>query len=75
MTTKDYYRAVLLGVVIGMSFLSLFYVLGVAVDVKEPQEPKSDFKVVANYEGCDIIRWTNHNLAEYQYFMRCKDVQ
>ena len=74
MSNKDYYRAMIFGGITAAIFIGLFYMLGVAVDVKEPQEPKSDFKVVANYEGCDIIRWTNSNLAEYKYFMRCKDV-
>lgn len=72
MSDKDYYRAMILGGVLAIIFISLFYMLGVAVDVKKPQKSRDDFKVVANYQGCDIIRWTNGNLAVYQYFMKCE---
>ena len=76
MSKLDYYRAVLLGAVIGMSFLTLFYMLSVAIDVKEPktqpQTPKSNFEVVDEYKGCDIVRWTQSNLAEYKYFLDCR---
>ena len=37
----------------------------------EPQKPKSNFEVVANYQGCDIIRWENSMFAEYKYFLHC----
>jgi len=72
MSKLDYYRAVLLGVVLGMSFLTLFYMLNVAIDVKEPETSKSNFEVVDEYKGCDVVRWTQSNLAEYKYFLHCR---
>jgi hypothetical protein len=73
MNKYDYYRAVLFGVVMGMSFLTLFYMVNVALDTKdpEPEKPKTNAEVVDTYRGCDIIRWTDHQLAEYKYFMDC----
>ena len=71
MTKNDYYRAVLLGVVIGVGFLSLFYVFLGPEDNIKPVEPKSNFEVVDNYKGCDVVRWTNNQLAEYKYFLDC----
>lgn len=34
-----------------------------------PTKPSS--KVVGTYKECDIVRWTNHQLAEYKYFLYC----
>jgi hypothetical protein len=70
MNSNDYYRAVLLGVVVGMALLSLFMVINPGEDVK-PVEPKSNVEVVDNYKGCDVVRWTNNQLAEYKYFLHC----
>ena len=71
MNTNDYYRAVLLGVVVGMASLSLFVVFLIPEDNIKPVEPKSNFEVVDNYKGCDVVRWTNNQLAEYKYFLHC----
>ena len=74
MRNTDYYRATLLGVVIGMSFFTLCYmVFGVALDVKEtqPEKPKSNFEVVDKYKNCDLLRWTDHQLADYKYVLYC----
>ena len=71
MKSADYYRAVLLGVIVGMGFLSLFYVFLSPVENVKPVEPKGNFEVVDTYNGCDIIRWTQSNFAEYKYFLHC----
>jgi hypothetical protein len=73
MRNSDYYRAVLLGAVLGMSFLALFYMINVAVDVKDPEPAKveSNTKVVDTYKGCDIVQWHYNPLSEYKYFLHC----
>jgi hypothetical protein len=74
MNRTDYYRAWILGVVCGMSFLALFYMLNVALDTKEPVEPpkpQSNFTVIEKYKGCEVVRWTQSNFAEYKYFLHC----
>jgi hypothetical protein len=75
MNTNDYYRAVLLGVVVGMAFLSLFMVINPGEDVKpaEALDSKGSFTVVDNYKGCDVVQWHYSMLAEYKYFLDCKD--
>jgi hypothetical protein len=70
MKSNDYYRAVLLGVIVGMGVLSLFMVINPGEDVK-PIEPDQKFEVVDTYKGCDVVRWTNNQLAEYKYFLDC----
>lgn len=72
MRNFDYYRAVLLGVVLGMASLSLFYMVGVALDTKlQPEAPKSKFEVVDKYKNCDLLRWTDNQLADYKYVLYC----
>jgi hypothetical protein len=71
MNRQDYYRAVLLGVVIGMGFLSLFVLINPGGDVK-PVEPDQKFEVVDTYKECDIVRYTPDNSARYSYFLDCR---
>ena len=72
MNTTYYYRAVLLGVVLGMGFLSLFYVFISPVENAEALEHKSNFEVVDTYKGCDVVQWHYSMLAEYKYFLICE---
>jgi len=65
----DYYRAVLLGAVVAAFFLSMFYVF---TREDKPQKPQNNFEVVDSYKGCEIVRWTQSNLAEYKYFLDCR---
>ena len=39
-------------------------------DVRNPTS--SNAEVVGKYRECDIIQWTQHNLAEYKYFLYCE---
>jgi len=66
---RDCYRAVLLGAVVAAFFLSMFYVF---TREDKPQKPQSNFEVVDSYKGCDVVRYTNPNLANYQYFLDCR---
>ena len=72
MNTTDYYRAVLLGVVVGMASLSLIVMISTREDVK-PVESKSNFEVVDTYKGCDVLRYTDSSMATYKYFLDCTD--
>jgi hypothetical protein len=65
MSKSDYYRAWLLGIVCGMSFLSLFYMVNVALDTKELQpQPKSNFEVVDTYNGCKCPVMDNEEMPD-----------
>ena len=67
---RDLDRAMLLGVVLGMIFLSLFYII--KPDTKnQPETPKSNFTVVDKYENCDVVQWSYGGLADYKYFLYC----
>ena len=73
MNRIDYYRAVLLGAVMGISFLTLFHMVFISVDVKEPEPetPKSNFTVIDKYKGCNVVQWHYGMLADYKYFLHC----
>jgi hypothetical protein len=72
MNRPDYYRAVLLGIVVGMGFLSMFYVFfGTGDTTKTPPQPTSNFEVVDKYKDCDLLRWSDRGLAEYKYVLYC----
>jgi len=72
MSRIDYYRAVLLGVIVGMGVLSLFMVINPGEDVK-PSPPDQKFEVVDTYKGCEVVRYTPDNSARYTYFLDCKN--
>ena len=72
MNTTDYYRAVLLGVIVGMGLLSLMVLIHPGENVKEPVEPKGSFEVVDTYKDrCDVVRYTVPIEAKYHYFLDC----
>jgi hypothetical protein len=72
MSKFDYYRAVLLGVIIGMASLSLMVLIHPGENVKEPVDTKGSFEVVDTYKDrCDVVRYTDSSMATYKYFLDC----
>jgi len=64
-------KPVIFGVTVAvLSILLLFYMIK-PNQPTEVTEPKSNFEVVDNYRGCDLIRWSNSQLAEYKYVLYC----
>jgi len=64
-------KPVIFGVtVVVLSILLLFYMIK-PNQLEEVLEPKSNFEVVDNYRGCDLVRWTSSQLAEYKYVLYC----
>lgn len=61
-------------VVLGITLL--FCVMFISLNSKDSQtKSKSNFEVVDTYKGCELLRWNNHQLAEYKYFLYCKDTK
>lgn len=71
MNRVSYYRAVLLGAILATAFLTFYYTFREDSNSK-PQKPQSNFEVVDTYKGCDVVRYDNPNLANYQYFLDCR---
>ena len=69
MTDTEYYKTLVVGGIIAASFTILaFYMLK---PQNPPVTPKSNFAVVDTYKGCDIVQWTDHQMATYKYFLDC----
>ena len=64
---KEFMRGV--AVTIGLTGI---IILGIAIlSNNDVSELKPSAEVVDTYEGCDIVRWNAHQLAEYKYFLYC----
>ena len=69
MTDFPHTRALVNGVIIGVSVsMFSFYMLKPNT---QPITPKSNFKVVDTYKGCDVVRWGD-GFGDYKYFWNCK---
>jgi hypothetical protein len=73
MTNTEYYKTLVVGAIIGASIC----ILGFYMMKPEPQNhtvtPKTNFAVVDTYKGCDIVQWSDNQMATYKYFLDCKD--
>ena len=58
-----------IGIILGLFILFIFLL---TLKQNPPVESQST-KVVGTYEGCDIIQWHYGPLAEYKYFLHCKN--
>ena len=58
---------VLLIIAISGSILLLYGIFGKTY----VPSPQPQFVVVDKYEGCDVVRYTNHSDALYHYFLHC----
>ena len=75
MTNTEYYKTLVVGVIIGASITILaFYMLKPSPE-NHTVTPKSNFAVVDNYKGCDIVQWSDGNLATYKYFLDCNNTR
>jgi hypothetical protein len=79
MNRIDYYRSILLGFIVGVVFITGFYVFtsddepqSVTKPVAQQVDKHGTFTVVSEYKGCDLVQWQYNMLAEYKYFLHCK---
>lgn len=66
------YRPIVIGFIMGMAFLIAFYVFTSVDPPETPKSMKSSAEVVDTYRECDIIRWSEHNMSTYKYFLYCE---
>ena len=71
MNKHDYQRVILGTMIATLSFLLLFYMMR-PNKLAEVLEPKSNFEVIDNYKGCDVVRYSPPNAANYHYFLDCQ---
>ena len=79
MTDSEYYRTMALaeycltmalGAIVGASVVILGLYM-VKPGSQQPVAPESNFEVVDKYKNCEVVRWTNGQLANYQFFLHC----
>ena len=71
MTDTEYYKTLVIGGIIGASITILaFYMLKPSPE-SHTVTPKSNFAVVDTYKGCDVVQWTDNQMATYKYFLDC----
>ena len=69
---KQNHQRIIYGVMIAvLSLLLLFYMMK-PNKLAEVLEPKSNFEVIDNYKGCDVVRYAPPNAANYHYFLDCQ---
>ena len=75
MTQEDKYalKEFLIGAAVAIGITAAFLVIIFASGIISvgDEELKPSAEVVDTYKGCDIVRWTASNLAEYKYFLYC----
>jgi len=60
------------GGAVGGGIVALFILIMVAIGVTGKEEPpKTNFKVIDQYKGCDVVQWHYSMLSEYKYFLHC----
>ncbi len=71
MTNTEYYRTLVIGAIIGASICNLgFYMLK---PENPPVTPRTNFAVVDTYKGCEIVQWSDNQMATYKYFLDCNN--
>jgi hypothetical protein len=71
MTDFEYRKTLLVGVIIGASLTILAFYMVKPSPQNHTVTPKSNFAVVETYKGCDIVQWSEHQMATYKYFLDC----
>ena len=75
MTDYEYQKTLMIGAIIGACFTLLaFYMLKPSPE-NHTVTPKTNFAVVDTYKGCDIVQWSDHNMATYKYFLHCNNTR
>ena len=71
MTDFEYYKTLTIGVILGASLTILAFYMVKPSPQNHTVTPKSNFAVVETYKGCDIVQWSEHQMATYKYFLDC----
>jgi len=74
MTNTEYYKTLVVGAIIGASITILAFYMLKPGPQNHTVTPKTNFAVVDTYKGCDIVQWSDHQMATYKYFLDCTDI-
>jgi len=72
MTNTEYYKTLVVGAIIGASITILAFYMMKPSPQNHTVTPKSNFAVVDTYKDrCDVVQWTDNQMATYKYFLDC----
>jgi hypothetical protein len=71
MTNTEYYKTLMIGAIIGASITILAFYMMKPSPQNHTVTPKSNFAVVDTYKECDIVQWSDNQMATYKYFLDC----
>lgn len=64
-------RIVLQGIIWGFA-IGAFIVIVIAMIFQPPDTQEEKFKIIDQYQGCDVVRYTDPWGAKYHYFLHCE---
>ena len=71
MTDYEYQKTLMVGAIIGACITLLAFYMLKPSSQNHTVTPKTNFVVVDTYKGCDVVQWSDGNLATYKYFLDC----
>ena len=72
MTDFEYKKTLITGAIIGLSVMLLVIYLVKPSPENHTVTPEKDFAVVDRYEDrCDVVQWSDNQMATYKYFLDC----
>ena len=75
MTDFEYRKTFITGAIIGLSVMLLVIYRLKPSPQTHTVTPKTNFAVVDTYKGCDVVQWSDHNMATYKYFLHCNNTR
>jgi hypothetical protein len=72
MTDYEYQKTLVVGAIIGACFTLLAFYMLKPSPQNHTDTPKTNFAVVDTYKDrCDIVQWSDNQMATYKYFLDC----
>ena len=72
MTDYEYYKTLVIGVIIGASFTLLAFYMLKPSSQTHTVTPEKNFAVVDRYKDrCDVVQWSDNQMSTYKYFLDC----
>ena len=75
MTDFEYRETLVIGFIIGASIMLLAFYWAKPSFEAPPVSPKTNFAVVDIYKGCDVVQWSDNQMATYKYFLHCNNTR
>jgi hypothetical protein len=75
MTDYEHQKTLLIGSIIGCCFTILAFYMMKPSPENHTVTPEKNFAVVDTYKGCDVVQWSDNQMATYKYFLHCNNTR